>query len=152
MMKHAALSALRALMSPIVPRPDYLQVAALCLRDGRDGAEVLLVSSLTTKRWILPKGWPMEGRSLAEAARQEAWEEAGVSGTVEPAPVGQFSYRKLVKRGVPITCRCEVFRVRVESLAERYPEHARRQRRWTPLAEAVADIDEPELRALLAAI
>ena len=149
-MKHTALSALKALMSPVMPRPDYLQVAALCLRDGDAGSEVLMVSSLTTKRWILPKGWPMQGRSLAEAALQEAWEEAGVSGIVEPAAVGHFTYRKLVKKGIPITCRCEVFRISVDSLADRYPEQAKRQRRWMPLPEAATSVDEPELRALLA--
>lgn len=151
-MKHTALSALKALMSPVMPRPDYLQVAALCLRDGDAGTEVLMVSSLTTKRWILPKGWPMQGRSLAEAALQEAWEEAGVSGIVEPAAVGHFTYRKLVKKGIPITCRCEVFRVSVQRLADRYPEAARRERRWMPATEAAGLVDEPELKALLAAL
>ena len=151
-MKHTALSALKALMSPVMPRPDYLQVAALCLRDGPHGTEVLMVSSLTTKRWILPKGWPMEGRSLAEAALQEAWEEAGVTGIVEPAAVGHFTYRKLVKRTIPVTCRCAVFRISVDSLADRWPEHNRRQRRWVPLAEAARIVDEPELRSLLAGL
>lgn len=148
-MKHTALSALRALMSPVMPRPDFLQVAALCLRDGPDGPEVLLVSSLSTKRWILPKGWPMKNRTLAEAALQEAWEEAGVSGRVEPVPLGHFSYRKLVRRGVPVTCRCAVFRVTVDSLAEHYPEQPKRERRWMPAADAARVVDETELQALL---
>lgn len=139
-------------MSPVMPRPDFLQVAALCLRNGATGPEVLMVSSLTTKHWILPKGWPMEGRTLAEAALQEAWEEAGVAGIVEPVAVGHFTYRKLVKRGIPVTCRCEVFRVSVDSLADRYPEQAKRQRRWMPVAEAATSVDEPELQALLAGL
>ena len=151
-MKHTALSALKALMSPVMPRPDFLQVAALCLREGAGGREVLMVSSLTTKRWILPKGWPMKGRTLAEAALQEAWEEAGVTGIVEPVAIGHFSYRKLVKRAIPVTCRCEVFRVSVESLADRWPEHNRRQRRWVPVAEAAQIVDEPELKTLLAGL
>lgn len=139
-------------MSPVMPRPDYLQVAALCLRDGVAGPEVLMVSSLTTRRWILPKGWPMEGRSLAEAALQEAWEEAGVTGHADPTALGHFSYRKMVKKRIPVTCRCEVFRVSVQSLAETWPEAGRRQRRWVPLAEAVETVSEPELRALLAGL
>lgn len=143
------MSALRALMSPVMPRPDFVQVAALCLRDGAAGPEVLMISSLTTKRWILPKGWPMEGRTMAEAALQEAWEEAGVSGIVEPVAVGNFRYRKLVKGGIPVTLRCDVYRVKVNALADLYPEQSRRQRQWLPLAEAAASIDEPELQALL---
>jgi len=35
-----------------------LQAAALPFRQ-RDRLEILLVSSLDTGRWIVPKGWPM---------------------------------------------------------------------------------------------
>lgn len=148
-MKHTAISALKALVSPVLRRPDFVQAAALCLRDGPQGPEVLLVSSLSSKRWILPKGWPIEGLTLAEAALQEAWEEAGVQGRVVPDPVGSFAYRKIVKQGVPVSCRCEVFRVAVSSMAEDFPEQARRNRRWLPVAEAAALVEEPELKALL---
>lgn len=150
-MKHTAFSALKALVTPsVLRRPDYVQAAALCLRDGPQGPEVLLVSSLSSKRWILPKGWPIEGLTLAEAALQEAWEEAGVQGSVAPVAVGSFAYRKVVKQGIPVACRCEVFRVMVSGFADRFPEKTRRQRRWTPIAEAVELVDEPELKALLA--
>ena len=148
-MKHTAISAFKALVSPVLRRPDFVQAAALCLRDGPQGPEVLLVSSLSSKRWILPKGWPIEGLTLAEAALQEAWEEAGVQGRVVPDPVGSFAYRKIVKQGVPVSCRCEVFRVAVSSMAEDFPEQARRNRRWLPVAEAAALVEEPELKALL---
>ena len=97
-MKQSAVAAFRNFVEPVFRRPEFVQTAALCLRDSRKGPEVLLVSSLTSKRWILPKGWPMEGRTLAQAALQEAWEEAGVTGVVETAPMGHFSlirYEKL---------------------------------------------------------
>lgn len=148
-MKNAALSALKAIMSPAQARPEFLQVAALCLREGANGPEVLLVSSLNTRRWILPKGWPMDNRTLAEAALEEAWEEAGVTGTVEPASLGTFSYDKLGKRGFAVPCRCEVFRVHVATLADVWPERDRRERRWVPLPEACESVAESELKALL---
>jgi len=117
-MKHTAFSALKAFVTPsVLRRPDYVQAAALCLRDGPQGPEVLLVSSLSSKRWILPKGWPIEGLTLAEAALQEAWEEAGVQGSVAPVAVGSFAYRKVVKQGIPVACRCEVFRVTVNAFS-----------------------------------
>src|SRR3712207_7349402 len=59
------------------------QVAALPfrIRDGR--IEVLLVTSRETKRWLIPKGWPMKGKKPHKAAAQEAEEEAGVKGEIK---------------------------------------------------------------------
>ena len=51
-------------------RPPEMQVAALCLDEA--SGRVLLVTSRGTGRWIVPKGWPMAGRSLADAARPRA--------------------------------------------------------------------------------
>ncbi|MCB1396277.1 MAG: NUDIX hydrolase [Rhodobacter sp.] len=148
-MKHTALAAYRTFLEPAFRRPEFVQTAALCVREGKKGPEILLVSSLTTKRWILPKGWPMEGRTLAEAALQEAWEEAGVQGSVEADSTGSFSYRKAVKGGIPVTCRCEVFRVDVDALADDWPERGRRQREWVTPREAAKRVEEPELKAIL---
>ena len=52
-----------------------LQIGALCLRDGQDGPEVMMVKS-SRGRWIIPKGWPEDGQTDAETAKAEAWEEA----------------------------------------------------------------------------
>ena len=48
------------------------QVGALPFRvvDGR--VEVLLVTSRETRRWLIPKGWPMKGKKPHKAAAQEA--------------------------------------------------------------------------------
>ena len=66
-----------------------LQVAALCWR-RRPVPEVLLVTSLRTRRWILPKGWPHPGLSLPESAAREAQEEAGVIGVADTASLGSY--------------------------------------------------------------
>mgnify|MGYP000604135431 CR=1 FL=1 len=55
------------------------QVAALCWRAG---PQVLLITSLTTRRWIIPKGWRADGMTPADAAAREALEEAGVTGKI----------------------------------------------------------------------
>lgn len=149
-MKSTPLQRLYALIEPVLRRNDRVQAAALCLREGKQGREVLLVSSLTTRRWILPKGWPMNGRSLAGAALQEAWEEAGVIGRAEETPVGYYTYEKILKSGPPVTCRVEVFRIHVSDLARDWPERKRRKRAWTPLDQAMKIVEEPELKALLA--
>ena len=148
-MKTAAVSAFRSFVEPVFKRPEFVQSAALCTRMGKKGLEVLLVTSLTTKRWIVPKGWPMEGRSLAEAAAQEAWEEAGVQGATDPYPVGSFAYRKVVKGGIPVSCRCSVYRIEVDRLAKDYPEKGRRILAWMSPSEAAKAVEEPELKEIL---
>jgi 8-oxo-dGTP pyrophosphatase MutT (NUDIX family) len=149
----AALASLRAMSQPVADRDAVLQAAALCLRPGAGGpaggTEVLLVTSLGTGRWVLPKGWPMKGRTLAGAALREAWEEAGVRGTVIEPPVGRYGYEKIRKGRLPLRCQVSVFRVQVDALADTWPEHARRRRVWMPVAEAAQVVAEPDLKSLL---
>lgn len=151
-MKQTPLQALVSLIEPVFRRPEFIQAAALCLREGKRGREVLLVSSLDTGRWILPKGWPMKNRTLAGAAQQEAWEEAGVIGKAEEIPVGFYTYEKMRAGGLPVSCRVEVFRLDLVDLAKDWPERRRRKRKWMTPEEAAAAVAEPELKTLLLSI
>ena len=140
------------IFAPFTP-PPRLQVAALCWRPGDAGLEVLLVTTRNTGRWTPPRGWPMKGKTLAEAAAQEAWEEAGVSGVAEEAALGSYNYDKLESRGgrgEPI--RVEVFALRVAETAQKYPEAGQRRRRWLSQAEASDAVREPALKALIEAL
>ena len=133
-------------------RPNHLQVGALCLRKRKGQAEVLLISSLDTGRLIIPKGWPMRGRSLAGAAAQEAWEEAGIRGHVRHEPLGSFSYEKQRDGGLALRCEVRVFAIETESAAERYPEAGRRERLWLHPEEAAQRVSEPGLREIIRAL
>ncbi|WP_444463751.1 NUDIX hydrolase [Rhodobacter capsulatus] len=130
-------------------RPEALQVAALCRRGTGKDTEVLLVSSLDTKRCIVPKGWPMRGRTLAEAALREAWEEAGVLGHVQADPVGAFHYDKRRKTGLVQRCKVLCFVVDVTGLDADFPERGRRDRHWLSPKAAAKCVKERELKALL---
>ncbi|MDO5609222.1 MAG: NUDIX hydrolase [Pseudomonadota bacterium] len=130
-------------------RPRYLQVAALCLRGKGERREVLLVTSRGRGRWILPKGWPMTGRSLAEAALQEAWEEAGAKGRVQKKAIGRYRYQNLLGDDIGLPVEARVYQIDQIRLADEYPEAGQRERRWWPLAEAADAVDETELAALL---
>lgn len=148
-MKQTAIQSLVSLIEPVFKRPEFIQAAALCLREGKRGREVLLVSSLSSGRWILPKGWPMKKRTLAGAALQEAWEEAGVIGKAREVSVGFYTYEKRRIGGLPVACRVEVFRIDVADLAKTWPERAKRKRKWMTPEEAAAAVDEPDLKTLL---
>lgn len=131
-------------------RPPRLQVAALCLRRRGGKQEVLLISSLDTGRWVLPKGWPMRGRSLAGAALREAWEEAGVNGAIAHEPLGHFTYAKRSRTGLARPVKVAVYPVQVRRMENGYPEEGRRKLAWVSPAKAASMVAEPDLSALLA--
>ena len=120
------------------------QYGALCWRDGKEGVEVLLITSRDTGRWIIPKGWPMPGLAPEAAAAQEAWEEAGAEGVMNPLCVGRFGYQKCFSDTASVPCAVAVYGMRVEGLAKSFPEMTERRRKWFPVDEAatlVADLE-----------
>jgi 8-oxo-dGTP pyrophosphatase MutT (NUDIX family) len=123
------------------------QVGALCWRRTHL-VEVLLVTSLRTKRWIIPKGWTQGSMSLAHSAAAEACEEAGVVGEVSKQPIGHFNYLKR-KWGIERPCKVDVFSLRVSVEQEKWPEQKKRERIWLPPNMAADRIEEPQLRELM---
>lgn len=116
------------------------QAAAIAVRD----ATVCLVTSRSGRRWVLPKGVVDPGHTPGEAVLIEAWEEAGLVGTLDPDPVGSYVYEKF-DRGHHVL----VYRMRVTEARDDWPERAFRERAWLPADEVIERIDEPGLRAIL---
>lgn len=138
------------LVRPILQRPKQVQVAALCYRPGAYGKDVLLITSRDTGRWILPKGWLINGLSGSQSALQEAWEEAGVKqAEIDPNPVGHYEYVKGLDTGGEAVVDTQVYLVRVVALENDYPEADERQRKWVSPEEAANMVDEPGLKAIL---
>ncbi len=128
-----------------------IQYGALCWRRREDTVEVLLITSRDTGRWVIPKGWPMAGLAPEAAAAREAWEEAGVRGTINPVCLGRFGYMKGLADDATVPCAVAVYGLKVADLAQKFPEVKERNRRWFAPAEAATVVDEPELATLLAA-
>lgn len=126
------------------------QVAALIWRRAGKDVEVLLVTSRISGHWLLPKGWPLEGKSLVAAAIQEAFEEAGVRGYSDGIPIGTYSYRKLLTAGAALDCEVDVFALEAIDVLASWPEQAQRRREWYPLGEAANKVMEPDLARFLA--
>ncbi|MER8632158.1 NUDIX hydrolase [Mesorhizobium opportunistum] len=125
------------------------QVAAIPFRLNAHGdIEVMLVTSRTTRRFIVPKGWPMKGKSGRKAATIEAQEEAGVLGRTLKQPAGLYSYwKRLANRFVRVDVIVYLLEV-TEELAD-WQEAKRRQRAWLAPADAAMLIDEPDLSTLV---
>jgi 8-oxo-dGTP pyrophosphatase MutT (NUDIX family) len=129
-----------------------LQCAALCWRLNKSGkVQVLLITSLDTGRWVIPKGWPAEGEAAAAAAAREAWEEAGVEGKAQSAALGSYGYDKVLADGSTLRCAVAVHALAVTRRAKAFPEKGRRRARWLRPAKAAKLVVEPDLAALLAA-
>lgn len=129
------------------------QLGAMCWRVKDGQLKVLLITSRETGRWVLPKGWPMPGRPDPEAALREAWEEAGVTGTVGEEPIGSYLYDKVLSRAtqkeLAVRCNVQIYPVAVSSLSKRYPERKQRRRKWFTPARAAELVAEPGLSKLL---
>lgn len=124
------------------------QVAALPVRPGQGGLEVLLITTRETRRWVIPKGWPMKGRKDHQAAAQEALEEAGVAGKIRKRPIGAFTYQKrLIDRVEP--CRVMVYLLEVEKQLASWRERDQRKRKWFSQQEAAERISEPGLATMI---
>ena len=147
---------------PIIPRKPSKQKAKPVIRiqygalpyrfADRAALEILVVTTRHTRRWIIPKGWPIKGLKPAKSAAREAFEEAGVRGKVRAKSIGAFHYDKVVdERGARVSCEVKVFPLLVKRQSEVWPEFDERIVQWVEPDRAVTLIRDPELKALVAA-
>jgi 8-oxo-dGTP pyrophosphatase MutT (NUDIX family) len=115
----------------------------------KNGIEVLLVTGRRSGKWTIPKGWPMPGKSLAEAAEQEAFEEAGVKGTIDPRPIGTFRHVKQLNIAGDIEVDIVVHPLWVDRELEKWPELGQRKRKWFKPKDAAKRVDSPELSEMI---
>ena len=130
------------------------QYGALCWHNDDGRVEVLLVTSRETGRWVIPKGWPVEGQAPAEDAAREAWEEAGVRGQVSHDCLGVYTYDKVVDRDgaspSAVPCVVAVYALQVSATQKSFPEASLRRQKWFSREKAARKVLEPELATLIA--
>lgn len=133
----------------IAPGKTQRQVAALPFQRTADGAvSVLLVSSRSTHRPLIPKGWRMKGKSDRKAAAIEAMEEAGVIGKASKAPIGRYRYWKRLDDCFALVD-VDVYSLEVSETLDDWPERGQRQLMWMSREDAVLTVDEPGLASIL---
>ena len=126
------------------------QIAALPVRWEKSGKlRVLMVTSRDSGRWVMPKGWQMDGKKPWRAAEIEALEEAGAIGYISKIPVGRYHYDKRLDDGMNLRCRVTLYPMVVEKLANRWKERNERKRHWFSPKKAAKLVEENELSKLL---
>ena len=126
------------------------QIAALPLTWDKGGkVRVLMVTSRATHRWVMPKGWRMNGKKPWRAAEIEALEEAGAEGYIGSEAIGCYHYDKILSDGSALPCRVTVYPMIVDRLRKRWKERHERKRHWFSPRAAAECVDEPELADLL---
>jgi 8-oxo-dGTP pyrophosphatase MutT (NUDIX family) len=138
-------------MSGKADKKGTAQFAALPWRRTPEGVSILLITSRETRRWLIPKGWPMKHKTPAEAAAQEAYEEAGVIGVIGHEPLGFYGYAKQLTRSKAIDVEVTVFGMEVLVERQDWPERDEREKHWFTPDEAATLVDEPALQDLIRA-
>ncbi|MFL5766749.1 MAG: NUDIX domain-containing protein [Actinomycetota bacterium] len=123
----------------MITRPERTarRALAVCYRlrtKAPQGIEVVVIRT-RSGLWTLPGGRVDPGETPAQAAEREAFEEAGVSGRLDPRSVGEVV---LIKRPSevlrPSMMRAPVFLLEV--LAAEEPEETYRHPQWMRPADA----------------
>jgi len=123
---------------------ESIQSAVVPYRLNQNEIEVLLVTSIKKKKWIIPKGYVEYSLTPFESAKKEAFEEAGVTGSNETEEIGEFingknDNKKLVR----------VYLMKVIEQMDDYPEKNLRKRKWFSLDEAIKTVDNEGIKSIL---
>ena len=119
---------------------NFNQSAVIPYRKNEKGLEILLITSMKKKKWIVPKGFVEFNLTPFESAKKEAYEEAGVIGANETVELGSFKMQK--SAGVS---NVKVFTMKVVKILDDYPEKQLRKRKWFTIEEASKTVQIPQL-------
>jgi 8-oxo-dGTP pyrophosphatase MutT (NUDIX family) len=132
--------------------PDKIgtQFAVLPFRVAASGLQILLITSRETRRWVIPKGWPIRGLRPREVAAREALEEAGLVGRiVGKRSIGSYHYSKRLPDNREMLCRVKVFLFSVDRQLDVWPEKGQREQCWVDAPKGAQMVDEGGLAEIL---
>lgn len=109
---------------------------------------VLMIQSTRHNGWVLPKGgWETDEATQEEAAKREAWEEAGVIVKID-RNLGDITEKRRPEKFTSEAPKASYnfFEATVEEEKVEWPEMHKRRRKWMPYSEAKVLLkDRPEL-------
>jgi len=127
------------------------QSAAIPYRLQADHIEVLLVTSRTHKRWVLPKGKVPRGMPAHASAAREAREEGGVIGDVDHTAVGAYPVPVVREGQIAGEVSVPAFPLHVSLELDVWPEMHLRQRQWLAIERALKLVKDKGIRTVLRA-
>ncbi len=130
----------------IAPRKriHFDQSGVIPYRKKNGKTEVLLVTSIRRKKWIIPKGFIEYHMSPFQSAKKEAFEEAGVRGSNYTKILGSYTVRK---NGSELLTK--IYSMRVTRVFKDYPEKNLRKRKWLSIYEAAKKVEIEELAKMI---
>ncbi|MEJ2617744.1 MAG: NUDIX hydrolase [Ignavibacteriaceae bacterium] len=123
---------------------NFNQSGVVPYRKKDNGYEVLLITSIKKKRWIVPKGYVEFNLTPFESAKKEAFEEAGIIGSNETIELGSYSVNKSIGKQY-----IKMFSMEVIEVLDDYPEKNLRKRKWYSLKEAAKTVSLPEVSNMI---
>jgi len=144
-----AKQALTTAEEPTEPTSDRIQpqAAAVPYRFVDGKLKVMIVTSRRTGRWVFPKG-SMGKAEEWEAAAEEAYEETGVSGTVDRKPLGRYLSLKVRGKHAWHTD-VALYPLKIDKVHKKFPEKSQRKRKLVGLKRARKMLSQPEMRDLV---
>src|SRR5215831_4873774 len=118
----------------------YRQAAVVPFRIRDERVEIALITTLSGKRWVIPKGSLDDGERSRDAAIRETEEEAGLIGELERKRLGHYYFTRANEKYV-----VEVYLMHVTMVLDHWLEAGVRRRRWIALDKAAAVVG-PELQ------
>ena len=106
--------------------------------------EILLVTTIRKKNWIIPKGFIEYNLSPFQSAKKEAFEEAGLRGSNTTRILGSY---KAKKNGSELLTK--VYSMKVTAVYKDYPEKNLRKRKWLSPADAAKKVSIPEVAKMI---
>ncbi len=120
-----------------------MQHGVLPWRDERrTGLRILLVKSDDEAGWSVPLGAPVEGRAPFLSAALHAFEEAGIIGEIDTAPLIDYRRNGTGDRVV-------LHAMQVRGTLSHWKRRHERQRQWFAPAEAADRVDDAGLVELI---
>ena len=111
-------------------------------KNGR--IEVLLVTSIKKRNWIIPKGFIEYHLSPFQSAKKEAFEEAGVKGNNPTKILGSYTVRK---NGSELLTK--IYSMKVTRVFKDYPEKNLRKRKWFSISDAAKKVEIKEIARMI---
>lgn len=125
-------------------RVHFDQSGVIPYRKKNGKTEVLLVTSIRKKNWIVPKGFIEYHMSPFQSAKKEAFEEAGVRGSNTTKILGSYTVRK---NGSELLTK--IYSMKVTRIFKDYPEKNLRKRKWFSVYDATKKVEIDELATII---